>query len=115
MLVAWLLTVEYRLRVRIVLKAVLRYEPVLDFAGELGCLCFLARGGRARHQIHDLAASLAGGQALLLFPEGRELHLAAVARRDRRTSLDRPDSRGEAARCDSPIRCPRAPEVPPPR
>jgi 1-acyl-sn-glycerol-3-phosphate acyltransferase len=69
-LVAWLLTVAYRLQVRVVLKAVLRYEPVLDFAGKLGCLCFLARGDRARHQIHDLAASLAGGQALLLFPEG---------------------------------------------
>ena len=69
-LVAWLLTVEYRLQVRIVLKAILRCEPVLDFAEQLGCLCFLARGGRARHQIHDLAASLAGGQAMLLFPEG---------------------------------------------
>jgi 1-acyl-sn-glycerol-3-phosphate acyltransferase len=70
LLVAWLLTIEYRLQVRVVLKAILRCEPVLDFAGELGCLCFLARGGRARHQIHDLAASLAGGQAMLLFPEG---------------------------------------------
>jgi 1-acyl-sn-glycerol-3-phosphate acyltransferase len=69
-LVAWLLTVEYRLQVRIVLKAILRCEPVLDFAEQLGCLCFLARGGRARHQIYDLAASLAGGQAMLLFPEG---------------------------------------------
>jgi len=69
-LVAWLLTVAYRLQIRIVLKAVLRYEPVLDFAGKLGCLCFLARGDGARQQIHDLAASLAGGQALLLFPEG---------------------------------------------
>lgn len=70
LLVAWLLTIEYRLQVRIVLKAILRCEPVLDFAEELGCLCFLARGGHARHQIHDLAASLTGGQALLLFPEG---------------------------------------------
>ncbi|MDT5067834.1 MAG: hypothetical protein QOK02_3989 [Mycobacterium sp.] len=70
LLVAWLLAIEYRLHVRIVLKAILRCEPVLDFAGELGCLCFLAGGGRARDQIHDLAASLAGGQALLLFPEG---------------------------------------------
>jgi len=75
LLVAWLLTIEYRLQVRIVLKAILRCEPVLDFAGELGCLCFLARGGRARHQIHDLAASLAGGQALLLFPEGANFTL----------------------------------------
>ena len=83
LLVAWLLTIEYRLQVRIVLKAILRCEPVLDFAGELGCLCFVARGGRARHQIHDLAASLAGGQALLIFPEGANFTLprwrAAIA------------------------------------
>ena len=45
--VAWLLTVHYGLRLRIVLKALLRCEPALD-----------------------LAASLVGGQALLLFPEG---------------------------------------------
>lgn len=69
-LVAWLLTVEYRLRVRVVLKAVLRCEPVFDFAGTLGCLCFVSQGARARRQIHALAASLCGGQALLLFPEG---------------------------------------------
>ncbi|HEV7855194.1 MAG TPA: 1-acyl-sn-glycerol-3-phosphate acyltransferase [Mycobacterium sp.] len=69
-LVAWLLTTQYRLQVRAVLKAILRFEPVLDYAGQLGCLCFIARGGRARKQIQDLAASLSGGQALLLFPEG---------------------------------------------
>jgi 1-acyl-sn-glycerol-3-phosphate acyltransferase len=69
-LVAWLLTFRYRLRVRVVLKTVLRAEPVLDFAGDLGCLCFLDRGEDARRQIRELAASLTGGQALLLFPEG---------------------------------------------
>ena len=69
-LVAWLLMFTYRLQVRVVLKAILRYEPVLDAAGQRGFLCFLARGERARQQIHDLAASLKGGQALLLFPEG---------------------------------------------
>jgi 1-acyl-sn-glycerol-3-phosphate acyltransferase len=69
-LVAWLLMFRYWLQVHIVLKAVLRYEPVLDFAGQRGWLCFLARGDRARQQIHNLAASLTGGQALLLFPEG---------------------------------------------
>jgi len=69
--VAWLLTVHYGLRLRIVLKALLRCEPALDLAGDLGCLCFLSqRGERARAQIRDLAASLVGGQALLLFPEG---------------------------------------------
>jgi len=82
-LVAWLLVFTYRLRVRVVLKAVLRYEPVLDFAGQRGCLCFLARGDRARRQIHYLAASLGCGQALLIFPEGANFTLprwhAAIA------------------------------------
>jgi 1-acyl-sn-glycerol-3-phosphate acyltransferase len=84
-LVAWLLTIEYRLRVRAVLKAVLRYEPVFDLAGDLKCLCFLSHHSeRAREQIHDMAASLVGGQALLLFPEGANFSLArwhsAIAR-----------------------------------
>lgn len=71
LLVAWLLNVHYGLQLRIVLKALLRCEPVLDLAGDLGCLCFLHhRGGKARKQIHDFAGSTAGGQALLLFPEG---------------------------------------------
>jgi 1-acyl-sn-glycerol-3-phosphate acyltransferase len=82
-MVAWLLMFTYRLQVRIVLKAVLHYEPLLDFAGQRGYLCFLARGDRARQQIHDLAASLGGGQALLLFPEGANFTLprwrAAIA------------------------------------
>ena len=68
--VAWLLAVEYQLQLRVVLKAVLRCEPVLDLAGGWGCLCFLSRGDRARRQIRSLAASLVGGQAMLLFPEG---------------------------------------------
>ncbi len=69
-LVSWLLAVEYELQLRIVLKAVLQCEPALDIAGEMGCLCFLKRGDRARGQIRDLAESLVGGQALLVFPEG---------------------------------------------
>jgi len=71
LLVAWLLGIHYRLQLRIVLKALLRCEPVLDLAGDLGCLCFLRhRHKHAGKQIHDLAASLGSGQALLLFPEG---------------------------------------------
>ncbi len=70
-LVAWLLNVHYRLQLRVVLKALLRCEPVLDFVGDLGFLCFLHhRSDKARDQIRELAASLTGGQALLLFPEG---------------------------------------------
>lgn len=71
LLVAWLLNVQYGLQLRIVLKAILRCEPVVDLIGDHGCLCFLRhRSEQARRQIHDLAASLQGGQALLLFPEG---------------------------------------------
>jgi hypothetical protein len=71
LLVAWLLNIHYRLQLRIVLRALLRCEPVLDLAGDIGCLCFLQHGSEhARKQIHDLAASLGSGQALLLFPEG---------------------------------------------
>jgi len=71
LLVAWLLNVYYGLRLRIVLKALLRCEPVLDLVGDMGCLCFLPhRGNKARKQIRDLAGSMVGGQALLLFPEG---------------------------------------------
>ena len=69
-LVAWLLAVQYRLQLRVVLKAVLRCEPLLDLAGEWGCLCFLGRGDRARRQIRFMAESLTNGQAMLLFPEG---------------------------------------------
>ncbi|OBJ07230.1 1-acyl-sn-glycerol-3-phosphate acyltransferase [Mycobacterium sp. 1465703.0] len=69
-LVAWLLVIEYGFDLKIVLKSVLQCEPVLDFAGELGCLCFLRRGDRAREQIRALAESMDGGQAMLLFPEG---------------------------------------------
>lgn len=71
LLIAWLLNIRYELQLRIVLKALLRCEPVLDFVGDSGCLCFLhRRSEHARKQIHDLSASLSGGQALLLFPEG---------------------------------------------
>lgn len=69
-LVAWLLAVQYEMQLRVVLKAMLRCEPLLDLAGEWGCLCFLGRGDRARTQIRLMAESLTGGQAMLLFPEG---------------------------------------------
>lgn len=68
--IAWLIAVHYRLRLHIVLKAVLRLEPTLDLAADHVPLCFVAHGRHARDDIATLAASLSYGDALLLFPEG---------------------------------------------
>lgn len=68
--IAWLITVYYRLRPHIVLKALLRVEPVLDLAGEHVALCFVRRHHRGRAVIADVAAGMTAGDALLLFPEG---------------------------------------------
>jgi 1-acyl-sn-glycerol-3-phosphate acyltransferase len=71
LLIAWLLVVHYRLRLRAVLKSVLRLEPTLDLASDYLPLCFIGRSGeRARGRIYDLAAAMSPGDALLLFPEG---------------------------------------------
>ena len=58
-LVAWLLTFEYRLQVRIVLKAVLRCEPVLDFAGDAG-MPVLPGPRRARPSTDSRSGRVAG-------------------------------------------------------
>ncbi|PZS38859.1 MAG: acyltransferase [Pseudonocardiales bacterium] len=69
--IAWLLVVQYRLRLHVVLKAVLRLEPTLDLAGDRLPLCFIGPNRRrARGCIQTLAASMSTGDALLLFPEG---------------------------------------------
>jgi 1-acyl-sn-glycerol-3-phosphate acyltransferase len=70
--IARLLAVEYGLSLRIVLKRVLRLEPTIDLAAEHLPLCFVGgRGGGARAGIAELASTLSAGDALLLFPEGR--------------------------------------------
>ena len=72
--IAWLLVVHYQLRLRVVLKSALRLEPTLDMAADHLPLCFVGRHGRrghrARSRIHQLAAAMSPGDALLLFPEG---------------------------------------------
>lgn len=71
LLIAWLLVVHYRLRLRAVMKSALQLEPTLDLASDHLPLCFIGRRGeRARRRIHDLAAAMSAGDALLLFPEG---------------------------------------------
>lgn len=69
--IAWLLTVHYGLRLHVVLKSLLRLEPIIDLAGDRLPLCFVGHGGRrARRRIQRLATTMSHGDALLLFPEG---------------------------------------------
>lgn len=67
--IAWLLAVHYRLRPHIVLKSLLRVEPLVDLAGDHLPLCFVGRH-RTRERIGAMAAGMISGDALLLFPEG---------------------------------------------
>jgi 1-acyl-sn-glycerol-3-phosphate acyltransferase len=70
----WLLASRYQRRPRLVAKAVLQWEPLLDVALNRMGACFLARqAGQAADPastIETLASELAAGDALLLFPEG---------------------------------------------
>lgn len=69
--VAWLLSVHYRLRLGVVLKSALRWEPVVDLAADHLPLCFVDRHrAPTRRRITEVAAMLSAGDALLLFPEG---------------------------------------------
>jgi 1-acyl-sn-glycerol-3-phosphate acyltransferase len=69
--VAWLLSAHYRLRLGVVLKSALRWEPVVDLAAAHLPLCFVDRDRvHTRQRITEVAATLSAGDALLLFPEG---------------------------------------------
>jgi 1-acyl-sn-glycerol-3-phosphate acyltransferase len=69
--IAWLLADYYRLRLNVVLKSALRWEPVVDLAGDHLPLCFVHRHeDGARDRVSELAADMTAGDALLLFPEG---------------------------------------------
>ncbi|MGB7796514.1 MAG: 1-acyl-sn-glycerol-3-phosphate acyltransferase [Pseudonocardiaceae bacterium] len=92
--IAWLLVVQYQLRLRVVLKTVLRLEPTLDLAGDHLPLCFIGHNRRrARGRIHAVAASMSTGDALLLFPEGgnfsRPRWLHAMAALSSHTGYDK--------------------------
>ena len=85
LLIAWLLVVHYRLRLRIVLKSLLRLVPMIDLAGDLLPFSFVGRKRGANGLgIARLASGLDAGQALLLFPEGgnfsRKRWAAAIGR-----------------------------------
>lgn len=70
----WLLAERYGRRPRVVLKQVLRWDPLIDVALSRTGACFLppsANGAeRLGDRVGDLADGLAPGEALLLFPEG---------------------------------------------
>lgn len=76
-LLAWLLAVHYRLRLRVIAKAALRLEPAVDLAGEAAGICFVRgvlqrpRRGTGLAAITDVARSLQPRDALLIFPEGQ--------------------------------------------
>ncbi|MCE3552348.1 1-acyl-sn-glycerol-3-phosphate acyltransferase [Pseudonocardia sp. RS11V-5] len=75
--IAWLLAVHHRLRLRVVLTALLRLEPSVDLAGDHLPLCFIGpRRGRSRACVEDVARSMTAGDALLLFPEGQNFSRA---------------------------------------
>lgn len=83
LLIAWLLVVHYRLRLRIVLKSLLRLVPTVDLAGDMLPFYFVgSRPETGRAGIAQLASGLQAGQAILLFPEGgnfsRKRWVAAV-------------------------------------
>ncbi len=80
-----LLLSRYRRRPAIVLKETLRWDPGLDVL--LGRLpsCFIRRGeGKAPERLGDLARTMRGDDAILLFPEGGNWtpgrHSRAIAR-----------------------------------
>lgn len=69
--IAWLLVLGFGLRPLIVLKSLLRLEPLVDLAGDHLPLCFVGhRKARSRQRIARLAGSMSAGDAFLLFPEG---------------------------------------------
>jgi 1-acyl-sn-glycerol-3-phosphate acyltransferase len=69
--IAWLLANHYGLRLRIVLKDTLRWEPTVNLAGDhLGMFFVQHKGTEAVDGIRDLASGLTKGECLLLFPEG---------------------------------------------
>jgi 1-acyl-sn-glycerol-3-phosphate acyltransferase len=70
-LIAWLLAVHYRLRLRVVLKAALRWDPMVCAAAPHLPLCFVRAGSsRAREGIRRTASDMTAGDCLMLFPEG---------------------------------------------
>jgi 1-acyl-sn-glycerol-3-phosphate acyltransferase len=70
--IAWLLAVHYGLSLHVVLKRLLLLDPSIDLAAKHLRLCFVGgKAGTAAEGITRIAEILSSGEALLLFPEGR--------------------------------------------
>lgn len=69
LLVHHLLT-DYRRRPRVVMKALLQFDPCIDIAANRLPNVFVAPGGGITEQIERLAGTLGPRDALLVFPEG---------------------------------------------
>lgn len=89
----WMLLDHYDRRVRIVLKDVLQWEPLLDVILNRLDSCFLPAQGRGGEQLADrlggLTRGLGPGDALLVFPEGGNWTPGRWRRAIRRLRVDR--------------------------
>jgi 1-acyl-sn-glycerol-3-phosphate acyltransferase len=97
----WLLLGRYERRVRVVLKDVLQWEPLLDVSlNRLGA-CFLPKqppdGEELAQRLATLALDLGPRDALLLFPEGRNWTIGRRARAIQRLHAERKHSAAKAA------------------
>ena len=107
----WMLLDRYHRGVRIVLKDLLQWEPVLDvILNRLDC-CFLpaaARGGeQLAGRLGDLTRSLGSRDALLVFPEGGNWTPGRWTRAIRRLRVDRKERAATTAAMMSHVLPPR--------
>ncbi|MGI8751059.1 MAG: 1-acyl-sn-glycerol-3-phosphate acyltransferase [Acidimicrobiales bacterium] len=89
----WLMLERHDRRVRIVLKDVLQWEPLLDVILNRLDACFLPAQARAGEQLADrlghLTVGLRRGDALLVFPEGGNWTPGRWGRAIRKLRVDR--------------------------
>lgn len=81
---------------RVVMKAALQFDPVIDLLGNRLPNCFISHSDDATASIEHLAGTLGPQDALVIFPEGanftpqrRRRALASLARRRQRTAARR--------------------------
>ncbi|WP_141579143.1 1-acyl-sn-glycerol-3-phosphate acyltransferase [Actinomadura sp. WMMA1423] len=89
---------EYRRRPRVVMKALLQFDPCIDIVANRVPNVFVAPGGGAAEDVGRLAEGLADREALLIFPEGGNFSPERRRRAIRRlTRMKRADEATRAA------------------